>query len=165
MYYRSRMFTWAISRESGEHSLSMLLVRSLWAFEFCRSFIEVLRGRLCSRFSTLLRIWNKHSKCQRMPVKIKEQRQIQSDMQDQQKLVSAGVGSAVYLGDMWFWDSVLQSLPTVLVIRSGLTSQLLTSPGPPPLSSFSGSWSKWEHLQNGAGRGKRTFMKIRRNPT
>ena len=49
----------------------------------------------------------------------------------------------IYLGDMWFWDSVLQSLPTV-VIRSVLTSQLLTSPGPVPgpLSSASGSWTR-----------------------
>lgn len=50
-----RCFTCAMSRESGEHSLSMLLVLSLWALEFCRSFMEVLRGRLCSLFSTLLR--------------------------------------------------------------------------------------------------------------
>ncbi len=47
--------TCAMSRESGEHSLSMLLVLSLWALEFCLSFMEVLRGRLCSLFSTLLR--------------------------------------------------------------------------------------------------------------
>lgn len=46
-----------MSRESGEHSLSMLLVLSLWAFEFCLSFMEVLRGRLCSLLSILL--WNK----------------------------------------------------------------------------------------------------------
>lgn len=44
-----------MSRESGEHSLSMLLVLSLWALEFCLSFMEVLRGRLCNRFSILLR--------------------------------------------------------------------------------------------------------------
>lgn len=43
-----------MSRESGEHSLSMLLVLSLWALEFCLSFMEVLRGRLCSLFSILL---------------------------------------------------------------------------------------------------------------
>lgn len=49
------LFTCAMSRESGEHSLSMLLVLSLWALEFCLSFMEVLRGRLCSLFSTLLR--------------------------------------------------------------------------------------------------------------
>lgn len=34
----------------------MLLVLSLWALEFCLSFMEVLRGRLCSLFSILL--WN-----------------------------------------------------------------------------------------------------------
>ena len=50
-----RCFTCAMSLESGEHSLSMLLVLSLWALEFCLSFMEVLRGRLCSLFSTLLR--------------------------------------------------------------------------------------------------------------
>lgn len=33
----------------------MLLVLSLWALEFCLSFIEVLRGRLWSLFSILLR--------------------------------------------------------------------------------------------------------------
>lgn len=44
-----------MSRESGEHSLSMLLVLSLWALEFCLSFMEVLRGRLCILFSILLR--------------------------------------------------------------------------------------------------------------
>lgn len=44
-----------MSLESGEHSDSMLLVLSLWALEFCLSFMEVLRGRLCSLFSTLLR--------------------------------------------------------------------------------------------------------------
>lgn len=43
-------------RESGEHSLSILLVLSLWALEFCLSFMEVLRARLCSLFSTLLRM-------------------------------------------------------------------------------------------------------------
>lgn len=48
-------YTCAISRESGEHSLSMLLVLSLCALEFCLSFMEVLRGRLCSLFSTLLK--------------------------------------------------------------------------------------------------------------
>lgn len=47
-------YTCAMSRESGEHSLSMLLVLSLWALEFCLSFMEVLRGRLCSLFSILL---------------------------------------------------------------------------------------------------------------
>jgi len=54
------MLTCAISRESGEHSLSMLLVLSLWALEFCLSFMEVLRGRLCSLFSTLLGRSQKH---------------------------------------------------------------------------------------------------------
>lgn len=49
-------FTCAMRRESGEHSLSILLVLSLWALEFCLSFIEVLRGRLCSLFSILLRM-------------------------------------------------------------------------------------------------------------
>lgn len=58
--------------------------------------------------------------------------------------------SAEYLGDMWFWDSVLLSLPTVLVGRSVLTSQLLTSPG--PLSSGSGSWTtKGESEMNQQG--------------
>lgn len=55
MIWHRESFTWAMSRESGEHSLSMLLVLSLWALEFCLSFMEVLRGRLCSRFSILLR--------------------------------------------------------------------------------------------------------------
>lgn len=54
-YYVCESFTCAMSRESGEHSLSMLLVLSLWALEFCLSFMEVLRGRLCSLFSILLR--------------------------------------------------------------------------------------------------------------
>lgn len=53
-------FTCAMSRESGEHSLSMLLVLSLWALEFCLSFMDVLRGRLCSLFSILL--WKGHEK-------------------------------------------------------------------------------------------------------
>lgn len=44
-----------MSRESGEHSLSILLVLSLWALEFWRSFMEVLRGRLCILLSILLR--------------------------------------------------------------------------------------------------------------
>lgn len=48
----------------------------------------------------------------------------------------------IYLGDMWFWDSVLQSFPTGLVIRSVFGSQLLTSPRAGPLSSVSGSWIK-----------------------
>lgn len=54
-YYICDSFTCAMSRESGEHSLSMLLVLSLWALEFCLSFMEVLRGRLCSLFSILLK--------------------------------------------------------------------------------------------------------------
>lgn len=56
------LFTCAMSRESGEHSLSMLLVLSLWALEFCRSFMEVLRGRLCSLFSILLKKRQKKKK-------------------------------------------------------------------------------------------------------
>lgn len=61
--------------------------------------------------------------------------------------------SAQYLGDMWFWDSALLSLPTVLVGRSVLTSQLLTSPG--PLSSGSGSWTtKGKNEPTGGGEGE-----------
>lgn len=58
-----------------------------------------------------------------------------------------------HLGDMWFWDSVLQSLATVLVGRSALTSQLLTSPGTGPLSSGSTSWTtKGESKDERTGR-------------
>lgn len=46
--------TCVMSLDSGEVSLSMLLVRSLWALEFCLSFMDVLRGRRWSLLSALL---------------------------------------------------------------------------------------------------------------
>lgn len=60
-----------------------------------------------------------------------------------------------HLGDMWFWDSVLQSLATVLVGRSALASQLLTSPDTGPLSSGSTSWTtKGESKDERTGEGQ-----------
>lgn len=59
--------------------------------------------------------------------------------------VSQGVFGARYLGDIWFCDSILQSLPTVLAKRSAFTSQLLlTSPTIGPKSSTSSSCSRTE---------------------
>ena len=46
--------TCVTSLDSSEHSLSMLMLRSLWVREFCRSFMEVQRARRCIRLSTLL---------------------------------------------------------------------------------------------------------------
>lgn len=138
-----------MSRESGEHSLSILLVLSLWALEFCRSFMEVLRGRLCILLSILL--WNQW-----------EGRQMWSIITTQWRHL--GSRSAGHLGDMWFWDSVLQSLATVLAGRSALTSQLLTSPGTGPLSSGSTSWTtKGENKDEGTGR--TILMRQHNNPS
>lgn len=148
-----------MSRDSGEHSLSMLLVLSFWALEFCLSFMEVLRVRLWSLFSILLRRQikkrsNMYPPKQTLHQICKIRHHIACVLNIVQpffqcvhfqnhvcktKYVCLQTYSVLYLGDMWFWDSVLQSFPTVLVIRSVLTSQLLTSTCPGPLSSVSGS--------------------------
>lgn len=47
--------TWLFCRESGEPSLSRLLVRSLWLLEFCLSLTDILRGRQSCLFSALLK--------------------------------------------------------------------------------------------------------------
>lgn len=50
--------TCAAKRLSGEYSLSTLAVRSLWALEFCLSFMDVLRARRGTLFSALLEVIN-----------------------------------------------------------------------------------------------------------
>lgn len=67
-------------RESGEHSLSMLLVLSLWALEFCLSFMEVLRGRLCNRFSILLGKGQKMKSSEYMTDKVNKPSQLYSNL-------------------------------------------------------------------------------------
>lgn len=49
-----RGLTWVLCHESGELSLSRLLVRPLCPLELCRSFTEVLRGRHNCLLSALL---------------------------------------------------------------------------------------------------------------
>lgn len=93
-----------MTRESGEHSLSMLLVRSLWALEFCLSFMEVLRGRLCSLLSILLwregrQIWS--NSCQNIMTVSRLHGSRCGDLQSTWETYGFGIQSCRALQQCW----------------------------------------------------------------